>query len=303
MTTLVVEEVVLHTGELSALQRKAVDRRNPFPCQAVRLRDEPPELKRPLALLLEPGQRAQGRDPVDPGEVAKNRPLIEEDPALTLEGLRPPVRRAVFAILETPDDFPGACRQPLETKHRRRERGWTGTERGLQNLPESRERRGRGSLHCIQENLKGVADALQPSLPEDGVFRKFEQALPQRQQVAREVSAVHRRDVERQEGFQGLRVVPVVEMTSMPRQGLHRAQRIIRALDELPLRKVSEVVGGHVREEREPHVGRRRAMGDRAYAVFLVVVRRQPMVFRADEGFEERPGFPRKLPEKEELVR
>jgi len=112
------------------------------------------------------------------------------------------------------------------------------------------------------------------------VIRKFEQALPQRQKVAREVSAVHRRDVERQQRFQGLRVVPVVEMTSMSRQGLHRAQRILRALDELPRRKVSEVVGGQIREERKPHIGRRGAMCDRCDAVFLVVVRWQPMIFR-----------------------
>src|SRR5512141_933151 len=119
MTPLVVKEVVLHAGELSALQRKAVDRRYPFPCQAVRLRDEPPELGRPLALLFEPGQRAQGRDPVGPRKVAKNRHLIEDGPALSLEGLRPPVRRAVLVVLETPGDFPGACRQPLEAEFRR----------------------------------------------------------------------------------------------------------------------------------------------------------------------------------------
>jgi hypothetical protein len=44
-------------------------------------------------------------------------------------------------------------------------------------------------------------------------------------------------------------------------------------------------------------------MGDRGDAVFLVVVRRQPMVFGADEGFEEGPGPARKLPEKEDLFR
>ena len=293
MTPLVVEEVVLHAGEFSALQRKAVDRRNPFPCAPARLRED----------RRAPASARKVGIPSNPGTSPKQRRLIEDGPALTLEGLRPSVRLAVFVILVAAGDFRGACRQPLEADPRRRERGRTGGERGLQNLPELRERGGRGSVHGVHENLEGVADPLQPSLPEDVAIRKLEQALPQRQQVAREVSAVHRRDVEGQQRLQGLRVVPVVEVTSMPRQGIHRAQRILRALDELPRRKVSEVVGGQVREERKPHVGRRRAMGDRGDAVFLVVVRRQPMVFRADEGLEERPGPPRKLPEKEDLVR
>ncbi|MBF8260466.1 MAG: hypothetical protein HW377_2840, partial [Actinobacteria bacterium] len=84
MTPLVVEEAVLHTGKFSALQRKAVDRRDPFPCLPVRLREEPPELKGPLALLLDPCEFAQGRDPVETGEVAKTQRFIEGGPALTL---------------------------------------------------------------------------------------------------------------------------------------------------------------------------------------------------------------------------
>src|SRR5512143_2589292 len=168
MTPLVVKEVVLRTGKLSALQRKPVDRGNPFPCQAVRLRDEPKLLKRPPAPLLESGQRAQGRNPVEPGEITESRNLIEDGPALTLEGLRPAGRRAVPGLLETPGDLPGACRQPFEAMFRRRERRGTGNEEGLQNLPESRKRRWRRSIHLVQEHLKGVADPLQPSFPEDG---------------------------------------------------------------------------------------------------------------------------------------
>src|SRR5512135_250660 len=142
MTPLVVEEVVLHAGELSALHRKAVDRRNPFPCASVYLREEPPELEGPLVFLLEPCQRAQGRDPVEPGEVAKIRHFSEGDPALTLKGSRPPVRLAVLLLLDTACDFSGACRQPLEAKPRLSERGRSGTERGLQDLLELRKRGG-----------------------------------------------------------------------------------------------------------------------------------------------------------------
>src|SRR3990172_353375 len=36
--------------------------------------------------------------------------------------------------------------------------------------------------------------------------------------------------------------------------------------------------------------------------MLLIVIRRQPMIFRADEGLEKRPGLSGKLPEKKGLV-
>ena len=43
-------------------------------------------------------------------------------------------------------------------------------------------------------------------------------------------------------------------------------------------------------------------MPDHGNGMLLIVIRGQPVIFRADESFEERPGFSGKLPEKEGLV-
>ena len=77
----------------------------------------------------------------------------------------------------------------------------------------------------------------------------------------------------------------------MPFQARHRAQRAGRALDEASGRQVAEVIRGQIREQRQSHVGRRRAMRNHGHGMLLHIVRRQPIVFRADEGLEERPGF------------
>ena len=70
-----------------------------------------------------------------------------------------------------------------------------------------------------------------------------------------------------------------------------------------PAEMIAEIVCGQIREQRKSHVGRRRAMRDHGSGMLLIVIRRQPMIFRADEGLEERPGFPGKLPQKEGLIR
>ena len=131
---------------------------------------------------------------------------------------------------------------------------------------------------------------------------KREQSRPQCQQMAREVSAVHRRNVERWQRLQRLRVVPVVEVTLVPFQGCHRVECIRRALDELSGRNVAEVVRGQIREQRKPHVGRGRAMRNHGNRMLLIVIRWQPVIFRTDEGLEERPGLARNLLQKNDLV-
>ena len=120
--------------------------------------------------------------------------------------------------------------------------------------------------------------------------------------MAREVAAVHRRNVDRVQRLQRLGVVPVIKVAAIPFQARHRAQRAGRALDEASGRQVAEVIRGQIREQRQSHVGRRRAMRNHGHGMLLHIVRRQPIVFRADEGFEERPGFARKGAEKAGLI-
>src|SRR2546430_17063771 len=79
-------------------------------------------------------------------------------------------------------------------------------------------------------------------------------------------------------------------------------ERLRRAFNELSSRNVTEVIRGQVGEQRESHIGRRSPMRDHGNGMFLIVVRRKPMILRTDELLEERPGLSGKLPEKDSLV-
>src|SRR6185312_4231533 len=89
------------------------------------------------------------------------------------------------------------------------------------------------------------------------------------------------------------RVVPVVEVAPVALEALHRRERLGGALDQLARAEVAEVVRRQVREQREPHVGRRSAVRDDSGGMLLEIVRRQPVILRADEGLEEVPGLAR----------
>ena len=140
----------------------------------------------------------------------------------------------------------------------------------------TRARGGRG----LGDEPQRVAHAIEPPPRKDRVIDQREQPSAQRQQMAGEVPAVHRRNVARRQRLQGLGVVPVVEMPAVPLQASHRGERIGAALDERARRDVAEVVGGQIRQQRQADVGRRSAVGDRRDAILLVVVRGQPVVRR-----------------------
>ena len=125
------------------------------------------------------------------------------------------------------------------------------------------------------------------------VVGQRQQARTQGEQVAGEVAAVHRRDVARKQRPQRLRVVPVVEMALVTFERRHGGEGVGRALDQPSGREIAEIVGGQVRQQRQSHIGRRGAVRNGGSAIFLEVVRRQPMVGRADEVIEEGPGPPR----------
>ena len=91
-------------------------------------------------------------------------------------------------------------------------------------------------------------------------------------------------------------------MALVPFHRLHRVQRIRGTQDQGSGRNVPEVVRGQVRQQRKPHVGRRRAVRNHVDRMFLIIVRWQPVVVRADERLEERPGPPRELAEEDCLL-
>ena len=235
---------------------------------------------------------------------SEKRQVIEGVPALPGKCARPPGRSLSGAAFEASRRPPSArCRQPVKAEPRCRERGRPGIVGRLQMLLKLSEL---GQSGFPQQHPPGrLSVSRSPSKtsrPQDLLIREREQTRPQCQQMAREVPAVHRRDIGRQQRFQRLRVVPVVEVASVPFQRFHRVERIRRALDELSGRNIAEVVRGQIREQRQSHVGRRRAMRDHGNGMLLIVIRRQPMIFRTDEGLEERPGLSGKLPEKDSLA-
>ena len=66
-------------------------------------------------------------------------------------------------------------------------------------------------------------------------------------------------------------------------------------------RHVSEIVRGERRQQLQTDIGRRRSMRDRVLAISLVVVRHEPVVFRADELLEKSPRRPRDLAERQPI--
>ena len=91
-------------------------------------------------------------------------------------------------------------------------------------------------------------------------------------------------------GLPDLRVVPVVEMplVSLQRSPSCPCAFAVRS-EELAGRDVAEIVGGQIREQRESHVRRRRAVRDHRDRMLLLVVRRQPLVVRAHEASRRTP--------------
>ena len=82
-------------------------------------------------------------------------------------------------------------------------------------------------------------------------------------------------------------------MTLMTCQAGHGRERICGAFNEGPGRNIAKIVGGQIGKQCQPHVGWRGAVRNHIKRLLLIIVRRQPMIFWTDEGFEKRPGLSR----------
>jgi hypothetical protein len=149
----------------------------------------------------------------------------------------------------------------------------------------------------------GVAQSGEDRGHEEEASRKLAETRAQRQEVAREIAAVHARDVARKQRLERARVIPIIEMPAVPFEALHRGEGILGPLDQQADREIAEVAGGEVREQRQPHVGGRRARGHDRTGHFLEVVGGQPVFLGRDEGFKEPPGLAGGLAEEGQLFR
>ena len=82
----------------------------------------------------------------------------------------------------------------------------------------------------------------------------FPESGPERQQMSRQVAAVHARNVAREEGLERAGVVPIVEVPTMPLQSLHRGEGVLGAPHECAQRKVPHVPGRQIGKQPQAHV-------------------------------------------------
>ena len=107
---------------------------------------------------------------------------------------------------------------------------------------------------------------------------QLQQAPAEHQQMAGEVAAVDRRDVQRQQRLERARVVPVVEVAAVALHPASVPNVLLRAVEQAGRGAVAEIVGGQVRQQRHADVGRAGARAIDRGGMLLEIVRRQPVV-------------------------
>ena len=114
--------------------------------------------------------------------------------------------------------------------------------------------------------------------------------LSERDEVTGEVSTVDRGYVFRIERAKVARVIPVIEVTTETLEAVHRSERGFEPFDCGHGAEPAEIMRRDGGKEIQPEVGRRRAVGHDRCRLFLEIVGRKGVVFRADKGLEESPG-------------
>ncbi len=114
-----------------------------------------------------------------------------------------------------------------------------------------------------------------------------------------EIAAVDTRQIERQKRFQSASVIPIVEVTAVSFQLVERIQCVGEALEQLLGGDIAKVPRSYRCEHAEADVGRRGACCEDFARILLEIIRRQPVIFVVEEGFEKAPrltgGFLKKL--------
>jgi hypothetical protein len=121
----------------------------------------------------------------------------------------------------------------------------------------------------------------------------FSARLSERDEVTGEVSTVDRGNVFGIERPEVTRGIPVIEVAPETLQAVHRPKRSFEPLNCSDGADPPEIVRGNGREEIQPQVGGRCAVSHDWCRLFLKIVGRKGVVFRADKGLEEPPGSPR----------
>ena len=146
-----------------------------------------------------------------------------------------------------------------------------------------------------------VSRARPHPIPAERFPNQLAAAVGERDQIARQVAAVDRRDVSGLERAEIARVVPVVEMPAELFKSAQRGEGGFEAFQRFPCADPSQIVRREHGQERQTHVGRRGAVRHDRIRIFLKIVGRQPVVSFRDECLEESPGPPRCGTERERV--
>ena len=132
-----------------------------------------------------------------------------------------------------------------------------------------------------------VGDAGAPRRRVDRRSPPFSAGVGERDEMSGEVAAVDGGHIFGIERAEIARVVPIVEMAAKARHASHRRERRFQPVDGLGRADPTEIPGADDGKQIEADVGRRGSVGDAGRGVFLEIVRRQHVVGRRHERFED----------------
>ena len=197
------------------------------------------------------------------------------------------------------------AQDPITWSHRdRTESGGQGVECFIQVFPS--DRLGAPVVNdraCrLAEEQDGVGDPRERMRAEQRAVDDLLARLSERDEMAGEVSTIDRGYVFRIERTEVTRIIPVIEVTPETLEAVHGAERRFEPLDCGHGADPPEIVRGDGGEQIQPEVGGRRAVGHDRCRLFLEIVGRKGVVFRADEGLEEPPGPARGQPQRTSVI-
>ena len=188
------------------------------------------------------------------------------------------------------------ARDPITWSYRdRTEGGGQSVERFIQVFPGDRLRApvvNDRACRCAEEE-DGIGNPREHLRAKQRAVDNVLARLSERDEMTGEVSTVDRGYVFGIKRAEVTRVIPVIEVATETLEAVHRSERGFEPLDCSHGAEPAEIVRRDGGEEIQPEVGGRRAVGHDWCRLFLEIVGRKGVVFRADKGLEEPPGSAR----------
>ena len=104
-----------------------------------------------------------------------------------------------------------------------------------------------------------------------------------------EIPAIDGGDIFRVQRTQLACVVPIVKMSAVTLEALHRPERRLQPVHGIMRSQPAKVARRDDRQKVESDVRRRCPVGDHRFGIFLEIVRRKRVILRCDKRFKETP--------------